>query len=212
MATVIETREVQNFSKIVVLGRGELIIEQGDVESVLIEADEAVMPHVKAQVEDGRLVLGLEHWWDSLMHPFASLRFRVSAVKVQHVGISGSGTVQCGPLQTEDLRLDISGSGDMHFPQLTARTLVLGISGGGKMVAAGTADSVSVRISGSGNVQTGDLAVQTAELHISGSGSIRVNAAQTLDVHISGSGSVTYTGQPQVSQRISGSGSVRPVA
>jgi hypothetical protein len=212
MAMVTETRDVRDFDEVVVQGRGELVLEQGDVESVVIEADEAVMPHVRAEVEDGRLILGLEHWWDNLLHPFASLRFRVSAVKVQRVAISGSGTVQSGALQAEDLRLDISGSGEMDFPQVTARTVALGISGGGKMAAAGQAERVTVRISGSGNVQTGDLAAQAADVRISGSGSVQVNAAQTLDVQISGSGSVKYAGQPRVSQHISGSGSVAHVA
>ena len=188
MAVITETRDVRDFDEVVVQGRGELILEQGDVESVVIEADETAMSHVKAVVEGRRLVLGLEHWWDHLLFPVAPLHFRVSAVTVKRVAISGSGSVKAETLQTEDLRLDISGSGEMVFPQLTARAVSLEISGGGKMKVSGEAESIAVRISGSGNV--------------------KVNAAQTLDVQISGSGSVKYAGQPQISQRISGSGSV----
>jgi hypothetical protein len=208
MAMITEARDVRDFDEIVVQGRGDLILEQGDVESVLIEADEAVMPRVKAVVEGRRLVLGLEHWWDHLLYPVAPLRFRVSAVTVNRVTISGSGAVRAEALRSEDLRLEISGSGEMVFPQLTARSVSLGISGGGKMTVSGEAENVAVRISGSGKVQTGELEAQTAEVRISGSGNVKVNAAQTLDVQISGSGSVKYTGQPQISQRISGSGSI----
>jgi Putative auto-transporter adhesin, head GIN domain/SHOCT-like domain len=208
MAMITEARDVRDFDEIVVQGRGDLILEQGDVESVVIEADETVMPRVKAAVEGRRLVLGLEHWWDHLLYPVAPLRFRVSAVTVNRVTISGSGTVRAEALRSEDLRLEISGSGEMVFPQLIASAVSLGISGGGKMTVSGEAGSVAVRISGSGNVQTGELATQAAEVRISGSGNVRVNAAQTLDVQISGSGSVKYAGQPQISQRISGSGSV----
>jgi len=208
MAIVTETRDVRDFDEVVVQGRGELILEQGDVESVVIEADEAAMSHVKAVVEGRRLVLGLDHWWDHLLLPAALLRFRVSAVMLKRVTISGSGTVLADALRADDLSLEISGSGDMAFPQLTARALSLGISGGGKMTVSGVAESVAVRFSGSGKVQTGELATQAAEVRISGSGNVKVNAAQTLDVQISGSGSVKYTGQPQISQRISGSGSI----
>jgi hypothetical protein len=212
MAIVTETRDVGDFDEVVVQGRGELILEQGDVESVVIEADAAVMPHVKAAVEGRRLVLGLEHWWDHLLLPAALLRFRVSAVTVKRVTISGSGTVRAEALRADDLSLEIGGSGDMAFPQLTAGAVSLGISGGGKMMVSGEAESVAVRISGSGNVQTGELATQAAEVRISGSGNVKVNAAQTLDVQISGSGTVKYAGQPQLSQRISGSGSIVHVA
>ena len=208
MAMITETRDVRDFDEVVVQGRGDLILEQGDVESVVIEADAAVMPHVKAAVEGRRLVLGLEHWWDSLLFPLAPLRFHVSAVMVNRVTISGSGSVRAEALRSDDLRLEISGSGDMAFPQLTAGAVSLGISGGGKMKVSGEAESIAVRISGSGNVQTSELATQAAEVRISGSGNVSVNPAQTLDVQISGSGTVKYIGQPQISQRISGSGSI----
>ena len=212
MAMLTETRDVRDFDEVVVQGRGDLILEQGDVESVVIEADAAVMPHVKAAVEGRRLVLGLEHWWDHLLLPTALLRFRVSAVTVTSVMISGSGTVRAETLRADDLSLEIGGSGDMAFSQLTAGAVSLGISGGGKMKVSGEAESVTVRISGSGNVQTGELATQAAEVRISGSGNVSVNPAQTLDVQISGSGTVKYIGQPQISQRISGSGSVVHIA
>jgi hypothetical protein len=212
MGTITETRDVRDFDEVVVQGRGDLILEQGDVESVVIEAEAAVMPHVKAAVEGRRLVLGLEHWWDSLLFPLAPLRYRVSAVTVKRVTISGSGTVKAEGLRSDDLRLEISGSGDMAFPQLAAGAVSLGISGGGKMMVSGEAESVAVRISGSGNIQTGDLVTQAAEVRISGSGNVKVNATQTLDVQISGSGTVKYAGQPQLSQRISGSGSILHVA
>ena len=212
MAMVTETRDVKDFDEVALQGRGDIILEQGEVESVIVEADEALMPHVKAEVEGRRLVLGLEHWWDHLLHPVAPLHFRVSAVTVNRVSISGSGSVKAGPLQSEDLHLDISGSGEMALAQLTARAVSLGVSGAGKLTASGETESVAVRISGSGNVQTGELAAQAAEVRISGSGNVKVNAAQTLDVHISGSGSVIYRGQPQVSQRISGSGSIEHAA
>jgi hypothetical protein len=212
MAMVAETRDVRDFDEVALQGRGDIVLEQGEVESVLIEADESVMAHVKAEVDGRRLVLGLEHWWDHLLHPLAPLHFRVRAVTVNRVSISGSGSVRAEALRSEDLRLDISGSGDMAFPHLSARTVSLGISGGGKMTVAGEAQSVNVQISGSGNVQTGELATQVAEVRISGSGNVMVNAMQTLDVHISGSGSVKYTGQPQINQRISGAGSIEHAA
>jgi hypothetical protein len=212
MALIIETRDVRDFDEVVVQGRGDLILEQGDVESVVIEADAAVMPHVKAVVEGRRLVLGLEHWWDSLLFPLAQLRYRVSVVAVKRIAISGSGTAKAEVLRSDDLRLEISGSGDMAFPLLTVDSVFLGISGAGKMVVSGVAESVAVRISGSGNIQTGELATQAAEVRISGSGNVKVNATQTLDVQISGSGTVKYAGQPQLSQRISGSGSIVHVA
>ncbi len=208
MAFKSETREVRDFDEVALQGRGEIVLEQGDAESVTIEADEAILPLVKAEVEGRRLVLGYRHWWDHLLHPLSTLRFRVNAKTVRGIAISGSGNVKATAIQTADLRLDVSGSGEMAVDRLTARSVAVGISGAGKVIAAGETGRHSVHISGSGNVQTGELAAQEVEVQISGSGNVVVNAAQKLDVHISGSGSVKYHGQPQVAQHISGSGSV----
>ncbi len=208
MATISETRDVKGFDEIALQGHGDLVLEQGDTESVVIEADESILPLVKADLEGHRLVLGYRRWWDHLLHPLTTLHFRVSAKAVRGISISGSGNVKAAAIKTDDLRLDVSGSGDMTVEQLAARSVAVGISGAGKVILAGEAERQSVRISGSGNVQTGKLTSQEVDVHISGSGNVTVNAAAKLDVHISGSGSVRYHGQPQVSQHISGSGSV----
>ena len=199
MAMVTETRDVRDFDEVVVQGHGDLILEQGDVESVVIEADAAVMPHVKATVEGSRLVLGLEHWWDHLMFPVAPLRFRVSAVTVKRVTISGSGTVKAEAFRSDDLRLEgIDRLGRYGVRPVDGRSGFAGHlrrrqdGGGGRGRKRGRA-----RQAGSGNIQIGDLATEAAEVRISGSGNVKVNAAQTLDVQISGSGTVKYAGHIQ---------------
>ncbi len=160
MAFKSETREVKDFDEVALQGHGEIVLAQGDAESVTIEADEAILPLVKAEVEGRRLVLGYRHWWDHLLHPLSTLRFRVNAKTVRGIAISGSGNVKATAIQTADLRLDVSGSGEMAVDRLTARSVAVGISGAGKVIAAGETGRHSVHISGSGNVQTGELAAQ----------------------------------------------------
>jgi hypothetical protein len=212
MAIKSETREVHDFDEVALHGHGELVLEQGDHEAVVVEADEAVLPRIKTEVEGHRLVLGLRSWWDNLLYPFSPLRFHVTAKTIRGAAISGSGKLQAGPIQTDALRLTISGSGDMQAGPVTANSFEVSISGAGKVIASGRAATAGVHISGSGNVQAGEMESQNADVRISGSGSVAVKAEKTLDVHISGSGSVRYAGQPQVSQHISGSGSVQRLA
>ena len=104
MAMITETRDVRDFDEVVVQGRGELILEQGEVEAVVIEADASVMPHVKAEVEGRRLVLGSSTGGITCCSRPPLLRFRVSAVTVKRVTISGSGTVRAEALRADDLQ------------------------------------------------------------------------------------------------------------
>ena len=83
MAMLTETRDVRDFDEVVVQGHGDLVLEQGDVESVVIEANATVLPHIKAEVEGHRLGMGLSALVGSAAVPADRLRFRVSAVTVR---------------------------------------------------------------------------------------------------------------------------------
>ena len=53
-----ETRQVSGFTGIELSGNGEVTIEQGDTESLTIEADDNVLPVLTSEVEDSVLRLG----------------------------------------------------------------------------------------------------------------------------------------------------------
>ena len=53
-----ETRQVSGFTGIDLAGSGEVTIEQGDAESLTIEADDNVLPALTSKVSDSTLKLG----------------------------------------------------------------------------------------------------------------------------------------------------------
>jgi hypothetical protein len=220
MATISETRDVTGFSEVQVSGWGEAIIEQGDTESLVIEADEELMPKLSSEVRAGRLVLGfrmewwewITFWWSWLFMQEKEVVYRVTLREFTSADVSGAGTIRAGALRAADCRFGISGSGKIEVDALQCDAVELRISGSGNVTMAGAAASQDVRISGSGNVKNVDLATERTHITISGSGSATISAAEALDVEISGSGSVRYRGQPRVTQHISGAGSVKGMA
>jgi hypothetical protein len=218
MAMKTETRQVAGFSSIELRGSGEITLQQNPnadgMESLVVEADESVLPRLTSQVKDGRLILNWETpgwdilgWLDWITLP-KKARFSITCNQLNSLSMSGSGSLASGELHGETLRISISGSGKVNIEGLEYDQLSGSISGSGDFDFKGKARKVDIRISGSGKIRAAGLESEETSIHISGSGYAAVNASKALDVSISGSGEVVYQGTPKISQSISGSGKV----
>ena len=206
-----ETRELAEFTSISLGGNGELTLVHGSKPSVTINADPDTMEHLKVEVENGRLVLGMQSWLDHLFHSWKKVYYTVTYTSLEAVSVSGSGKVLADELLADHFKFHLSGSGSFASKQLTTEDLELHVSGSAEINLAGMARSTEVVISGSGKVVASELVCQSAKVRVSGSGNLKLNVTEKLDVTISGSGSVRYLGSPTVSQSISGSGSVKQI-
>lgn len=209
MAVTEERREVSDFDQVSLEHTGELIIEQGEQESLVIEASDDLLPKLKSEVHNGRLELGLKHWYDalSLLSP-GPIRYRITLRSLRGLFISGAGKASTNAIHTDRMEIRVSGSGNITIPELRAETLDIAISGTGKAHIGGAVRTQSIRFSGSGELDAAGLASQVVTIRISGAGTARVNAEESLDVSISGSGDVGYTGKPNLRQSISGVGRI----
>lgn len=202
-----ERRDVRGFSAVHFAGAGELNIRQGKEESLSIEADDNILPYIRSDVEDGKLMIGFRRGvWVSTSSP---IRYTLMVKELDALELSGSGKAHAGPLRSQDLRIHLSGSGEIRMDALDADTLKADISGSGNMEIPGKINLQEIRISGSGRYHAPDLESQSADVTVSGSGDCTIRVDQNLSAHISGSGSVEYYGNPTVNKRVSGSGRVR---
>jgi hypothetical protein len=225
-----EVRSVSGFTRVVLSGSGEVILTQGDEESLRIEAEDNILPYLKSTVSGDTLNLGQDWHWPKIVWPTKTIKYYIGVKSLHGVTISGSGKVQTEKLETDSLELkisgsgkitigdltsqsvegSISGSGDFIVDRLSAETLSITISGSGNCsLGAGHVTDQKVSISGSGDFKAAKLESLAASVKISGSGDVTVWAAETLDVHISGSGNVSYYGSPQVNSNVAGSGKVK---
>lgn len=202
---VSESREVSGFDSVSVSGTGEVIITQGDGESLTIETDDNVMEHVTSEVRGGTLYLGTEPRTN--VRP-TRLIFMLGVDELKGADVSGSGSVEAASLETDNLEFGVSGSGSVNVDSLTADQLNVRISGSGDVQLAGEAPEQDIDISGSGDYRAGDLLSETAVVSISGSGQATLWTTDSLDADVSGSGTVNYYGNPTVSSSTSGSGSI----
>lgn len=181
-----ESRQVSGFDRITFSGSGELLIEQTGTESLTIEAEDNILPLLRAEVENGQLILGLRPGTGFVSHK--PIIFRLTVNQLTALTSSGSGSTQITRLDNALFKLQGNGSTEVS--------------------AAGRADHLEVALSGSGGFNGESLMSKSARVEISGSSDVVVNASDSLDVQISGSGSVNYLGNPQLNKRVSGSGQV----
>jgi hypothetical protein len=200
MALKSESRRVEGFSEVALLGHGDLVVHQGAPDSLVIEADDTLLPRIESDVRGRRLHLGFRMpwyewmtWWLSwLFLAHRGIRYDLTAARVEGLFLAGSGRITAEGVDTGSLEARISGSGTIE--------------------CAGRAERLDAHIAGSGEIDTRGLDAATVSVRVSGSGRITVKARDTLEVRVTGSGDVRYLGAPRVTTHISGSGGVRQVS
>jgi hypothetical protein len=178
---------VSGFDEVELRGVGNLSIQQADNESLSVEAEEDVLPKIRTEVENGRLILGPRPGVSiSTTEP---INYKLTVKDLNALEVSGSGNVEAEDIETDELAVTISGAGDVEI--------------------SGKADNQELDISGSGDYRAEDLESKEAKIDVGESGSATVDVSDELHAEVSGSGSVEYIGDPAVDQDVSGVGEVR---
>lgn len=186
---VSETRSVSGFSSVTLQGSAEVDITFGTVESVVVKADDNILPLIETTVQGGRLII--------------ATKSNASITTVNPIRVS----VTMKTLQG----LTLSGSGNMNVSGLVGKDLAIALPGSGNITVKGTADSLNISLNGSGDIICKGLKARSVTASLNGSGNIQVYASESLDGKILGSGAIHYDGNPaKVSKSISGSGSITP--
>ncbi|MCJ7626650.1 MAG: DUF2807 domain-containing protein [Anaerolineaceae bacterium] len=222
-----ERRAVSGFSGVELATFGDVIIDFGDEESLIIEAEDNLIEYFETDVHAGMLVISTQ--------PFTNLRntepvrFYVTMKELYSLHISGSGEIQVpdfetdrfsidisgsgditiGRLDTDIFEMDINGSGDVDIEELNAENFDVTINGSGDIsIGTGLVEEQNIRINGSGKYRAQDLESPVVDVRIGGSGDVTIWATDSLDVSIYGSGDVYYYGKPQVTSSGTGSGDI----
>jgi len=186
---VLEERDVSGFDKVILYGSADLFIEQGDQESLTVEAQENLMPYIETTVSGGTLELKMKE--GRKPRQFQGINYYLTVKDLNEISVFGSGDVISSDLVTDTIVIAIDGSGDIKL--------------------SGEAKKQEITIHGSGDYSAKDFKSSECTVKIFGSGDAIVNATDSLDIEIYGSGDIQYLGSPSVNQKIDGSGDVRNI-
>ena len=185
---IFEIRNVRDFNKIDFKLVGSLEIVQGADESVIIEADDNVIPIIETVVEDGILKVRMIKW--KCFRNVKNLKVCVSVKDLCLVKNQGVGSIEIKKLQTPSLTLILSGVGSLNVQDLETDSLDAQLIGVGSLnINAGIAKKQTILVSGCGSFNGQNLAGMTGVVTVSGCGSAKINI-QDISYNKTGVGSI----------------------
>jgi hypothetical protein len=197
-----EVREIRDVQEVALEGVGTLLIEQGETESLTIEAAPKVLQRIESEVRNGRLTIRPDRSFKTR----EPITYHLTITQLSGIELSGAGRVEVAQLSTDQLRINGSGAGAVVIASLTANTLDVTASGNVQVELAGTVDSQTVEVSGSTSYAAGELACRLASVTASGASQVTVNVTESLEAHVSGAARVEYIGDPAVTEDVSAAG------
>ncbi len=180
-----ESRAVSGFHGVSLSGPGRLLIDRNGFESLVVTADDNVLPHLTSVVAGGMLELGIA--------PAANIRtstlmtYEVSASTLDEIRVSGPGGVEALGLDTAHFRLDFSGVGGV--------------------TTYGRADYQDVTVTGVGRYDGDGVTSHEVTISVSGAAYACVRASDRLNATVHGAGVLEYYGDPELN--VTGDGTVR---
>ncbi|MEX6687775.1 head GIN domain-containing protein [Danxiaibacter flavus] len=206
-----ETRQMADFNGLASGGPVNVTILYGSNNSIEVEGDENVLPHLETYVKDNKLNIRPEN--GVTLKSQNPIRVTVSMTKMTEISMSGSGEINGEGNFSNDAETEInmSGSGNIKLAFGKFKDLSISMSGSGNIQLKGSpTGSLSTSQSGSGNINCTDVEAENVSVKISGSGNAKVNATKSIDARISGSGDIYYKGTPQnVDSKVAGSGRIQ---
>lgn len=206
-----ENRTVTGITGVVFAGEGDLHIEQGAAEELIVTADANLLPYILTEVQGG--ILEIRTRSNVCLEPTQPIEYHLTVVSLESVVLSGVGDITVSDLSATQLSLRLSGVGNVEVPNLDADELDVVLPGEGNFAISGTVDVQHVNVTGLGDYDARDLASLDAVLSIVGSENqtATVRVSDMLTVTILGNGTVFYIGDPFVDSDIIGNGSVQQI-
>ncbi len=191
----------------------EVVIEQGQRESLTIEASPDILTKIKTEVQNGQLSIQMGgSWSDKLSAALATSLTRAQVkyvVTVKHLtslDIFGLAHASADNVETERLHVKFGGVGALRIAGLNAGRLDVTVAAPSpcKIEVSGRAGEQHVLLNGMSEYAAHGLESRKTTVILRGPGGHAVvRAADELDVTIGGPGRVEYIGHPRVTRKIS---------
>jgi hypothetical protein len=204
-----ESRLAGGSSGVEVAVPGELYIQQGQEESLRVEAEDNLIQYFTSEVVDGTLKIGVR---DSVgMNTKQAMRFYVTARELDTIIVSNPATVTALALEASELTVEVGGGGRVKIETLMADRLVVHVDGLSRLsIASGEVGEQDLTVLG-GAYEAQGLQSARASARLAGLGSATVRVREHLQVDIEEGGMVQYVGNPTLEQEVGGLGQIQRI-
>lgn len=191
-----ENRETGAFTAITNTGSFDVYVNQADSFSVVVRAQENLIPIIETNVVGSRLIV--ETRSNTCYRSSLPVEVHLTLPETHALTLNGSGRIFAGRVSSTEVEIFNSGSGSIKIDSTLSEWLVLDNSGSGHIeVNASYADMVDLIQSGSGAILNDNvIGSDQVDIRHSSSGNIAVAILDVaeLDVILSGSGRIELSG------------------
>lgn len=195
----VEARQLGSFTRIDVSSAFEVILTQGNEESVAVSSNVAGdNANITTRVENGKLRIGYRNsgkkWYRN-----HRLRAYISVKNLESLEGSGAAKITIdGTLASPELRINLSGATDLKGNLAINRSLKLDLSGASDVTLTGAVGALNIDASGASDVKAFELTASECNVNASGACNIRISVEKEMNADLSGASSLQYKGNAAI--------------
>ncbi len=189
-----DVRKLQPFDELVASGDIEVLLQKGDSESAVVEANGISEDKVSVYVKNGKLKLQLI---DGFFHRDVDVKIVVTYRSLRMInGLAGARISSDAVIESE-LFSAKAGSGAQVELEIKVNSLSALASEGGELKLKGTTESQEATATTGGKYSALDLQCNKTNVRASTGGKAVVVALKSLDASVNTGGEVLYSGDPE---------------
>jgi hypothetical protein len=187
-----EERAVDGFSRIEVEGAVELEVTVGPATSVVVTADDNILPHVVTQSSGDRLRIAVDASYSTSL----GVKVKATTPNLAMLRASGASTCTLTDVAAEQFELELSGASTCELAGNVGR-LDATVSGASNATFVGEADELSIDCSGASRVDALEMPTDRVTATAAGASTVQVEALEKIIVDASGASTIRYRGDPR---------------
>lgn len=176
-----ESRDVQDFSKIELLGAGEIHLVQANHYELRIEASEAIMAIIRTEVKNKSLIIKFEE--NSKVINDEPIRYFITMPTIEVLRIAGAGSIHAESLAGDALLLDAPGAANFEIGRIAVNAFQLNVTGAVKMTLKSLqAQGVNFNIQGTLKLKLDSIHCDALTSNIEGTCNIEMAGQATAQI------------------------------
>lgn len=202
--TTTQKRDVtEKFTKIEVSNAIDLIVEQSDSTSIVVEADDNLIDKIKTKIDNGTLKIECDY---NSYRNINSKKVTVKLPVIYEIESSSSSTVNSyKTLKSEHIKLDASSASEINI-KVESDKIATSASSGSTINIEGMALEVEADASSGADINAGNLEANNVNANASSGASITVHPIASLTAEASSGGDINYNTVPKTIDKKSNSG------
>lgn len=186
-------RESGSFEKIKVTRGMNVYISQGDVQKIVVEADENLMDYIETNIEDKTLKITTS----ANIRRSKSKKVFVTVTDITEISASaGSNVFSENDISCKNLVISGSAGSNIKL-QVNAKEIEVSASAGSNITLEGNAGEVDLKASAGSNIKAGELETNKCDVRTSSGANIWIKVTNDFDGRASSGGNVYYSGNPK---------------